>query len=69
MICTQCCGKGNVNYVTFIGRPIDLTLGCWDTSSRWDARTRWEACTQCGGNGIIHCCEGECEQPEKKEVE
>jgi hypothetical protein len=69
MICPRCGGKGNVKYVTFLGQHLDR----WGTPTyaytplpRWEASIRWEACIQCGGNGIVHCCEGECEQPEKE---
>ena len=53
MLCPACFGKGT----------------CVIPKMSEDAPPIFMLCVICGGNGIIHCCEGEQEQPETGEEE
>jgi hypothetical protein len=56
MICSSCYGIGEV-LVDREGKPV---------SRLRDAATMI-TCPECGGCGIVHCCEGMQEQPEPEE--
>lgn len=56
MICPVCEGHGNLPVVTInsSGRPVV---------------THRLPCPECGGCGIVHCCEGLQEQPETPDAQ
>jgi len=47
MNCPKCHGRGVVH------EAFDAWCEVW----------HWLPCYDCRGSGIVHCCEGECEQP------
>lgn len=54
MRCEHCHGSG---HQILFGQFYRSDDGSWNTSFR-------APCLECGGTGIIHCCDGLKEQPE-----
>ena len=52
MICVECQGAGEVHYYS---RDLQRYGGAW--------LTQMKPCPRCGGFGVVHCCEGDREQP------
>lgn len=55
MRCDVCLGTG---WKKALDDSVFGAMFCWN-----------KPCTECGGAGIIHCCEGLVEQPEEEKKE